>query len=510
MGSTRRGMVDVLLEGGGPDATPDGLSTGASVSGPLDPPDERRLTWLRLSRRWWPVAAVLVIVLLTTSVVADGRERHRIAALADVPGVLAPLGASVTQKWYADEGQYQVVGSTADLVIAELDRADGRGAVVGLAMTSGDIAWEAALWPDGAANFGAQCAAPSSRPATVVVCVVVDEIEEVMVGTVVGASFPSKARLLVLDASDGTVLADGPTDPSSTPFFAESDLVIGQVRSDGRFQVSRQSTWDAPPRWTFTTPEPLGVDEFGHRAAWATAAGDLVQVESWSMSTSGGARLSWVLAGDGSVLRSPRVSDAAGYGDGYGTLRRGRLLTEPGGASGSGYTTLFDLATNSQFRVDAHPFDAVPDDGSLDDLLLAQSPSGHDLIAISIASGRPLWTVPSPSTSGAMVIEGRIIRVETDRLVSIDGRTGETLWSMPLDEASVAAARYQPMATSLFTDGRVVLFAGADPSRSLEVTAYGLADGRELWSSTLPRGTWLSELDGKLIGWFEQTLLGLG
>ena len=43
-------------------------------------------------------------------------------------------------------------------------------------------------------------------------------------------------------------------------------------------------------------------------------------------------------------------------------LRRGRLLTEPDIATGSSYTMLTDLATGSSFRVDASPFDALPDD----------------------------------------------------------------------------------------------------------------------------------------------------
>ena len=526
MGSTRREMVDVVLvDDDEPTAHTGGTSaTGTSASEPLDPPPpprDRRLVWRRRARRWWPVAAGLALVLGTTGVVADRRETRRMAALADVPGILAPLGNTLSERWRIDDLQYWLVGTTTELLIGTLDRPDGSGAVVGLEAATGDVAWEVAARQASAANYGTQCAAPISRPTTdpagaaaVVACVLVDEIESVTVAAIGEASFPSKARLLVLDATDGTVLVDEPTDPSTMVFAAGADLVIGQVRPDGRYQVSRQNGWDAPARWTFTTPDPLGVDEVGHRSAWAHATGDLVQVDSWSMSSDGGARASWVLDADGSALRSPAGtgSDAfgAGYGGGYGVLRRGRLLTEPDIATGSSYTMLTDLATGSSFRVDASPFDALPDDGSLDDLVLAQSSSGVDLIAYSLAAGRPLWTVPGPSTTRAMIIEGRIVRAETDRLVSIDGRTGETIWSTPIDGSQMSADSYQATTTSVFTDGRVVLVVGLDHTQVPEVTAYGLNDGRKLWSSPLPRGVWLHEFDGKLYGQSDQGFLALG
>ncbi|MGV8968344.1 MAG: PQQ-binding-like beta-propeller repeat protein [Cellulomonas sp.] len=532
MGSTRRGMVDVVLVDDVlvDDVLVDGVQAGAAATeaGPAgpdlpQPPRDRRLAWRRRAHRWWPVAAGLALVLLTTTVVADRRERQHLAALAEVPGVLAPLGGTITERWSSDVAQYWLVGTTADLLIGRLDDVDGSNAVVAMAKATGDVAWRVTTRPTGAASYGIQCVvAPSppttpaaadpsaADPADVVVCVVVDEVEDVMSGDVVGATYPSKAHLLVLDAADGAVLGNGPTNPTTVVSTAGTDLLIAAVRPDGRYELSRKSAWDVPARWTFTTPDPLGGDEFGHRSAWVTAAGDLVQIESWSMSMGGGARASWVLDADGSALRSPTHTDIAGYLPGYGVLRHGRLLTEPGFEAASFFTTLTDLVTGNSFRMDANPFDALPDDGSLDDLVLAQSSAGDELIAANLSTGLPLWTVPSTGGTTAMVIEGRIIRVETDRLVAIDGRTGKTVWSAPLDAASLAAGNYQALSTSVFTDGRVVLYAGSDPARFLEFTAYALEDGRKLWTSTLPRGYWLYEVDGTLYGRSDQGLVALG
>lgn len=530
MGSTRRGMVDVALVDDEPASSPDDVQSGASSPGSLDPPSpprDRRIAWNRGARRWWPAAAGLALILVTTSVVADQRERIHMAAMASVPGVLTPLGDTLTVRWRTGDGQYSVLGASTELLIGTLDRADGSEAVVGLDARTGSPSWEVPLRPAGAVPHATQCTAateatPDPTGVDVVVCVLVDETDEAT--TAAGEpSVPTKAHLLVLDATDGTVLATEPTDPSTTISSAGPDLVIGQVRSDGRYQVSRKNAWDAPARWTFTTPDPLGVDEFGRRSAHVFVVGDLVQVESWSMSTGGGARSSWVLAEDGTALRSPTPTAAVGNGAGVAVLRHGHLLSESGNAPGSDSSLLTDLATGSSFRVDARPFDPSPDDGSLDDLTFAHSATGEDLIAFDLAAGRARWTVPSTGSTGAMVIEGRVIRAETNHLVSIDGRTGEIAWSTPIakpsastgpsaatNDLSAASSRYRSASTMIFTDGSVVLAARSDPTRPLQITAYRLDDGRELWTSTLPPGVWLDQIDGELYGQSQHGLLALG
>lgn len=504
MGSARRDMTDVVLDDDDAPharahpAVATDVATESGTRDPLDTPrptQDRHLAWRRRGQRWWPVAVLLALILVTTSVDANNRQTRRLAAFADVPGVLAPLDGSITERWRSAAAQFWLVGTTAELLIGTLDRPDGSAAVVGLAATTGDVVWEVATRPAGAANYGTECVVAEVD----VICVLVDETRDVQVSDAGVTSFPSAARLLVLDVSNGAVLSQGPTDPSTAISSAGGDLVIGRLQRDGRYQVSRTRAWDAPARWSFATDDARGASPFVHRTVRLAATGDLVQVESWTISGELSTRSSWVLGPDGSAVRSMKGAGSGARG-GFGVLRRGQLLTEPPVTYGSGRTLLTDLATGSSFRVDAAPFDALPDDGSLDDLVLAQALEGGDLIAYTRAGGRQLWTVSSPSVSGTMVIEGRIIRAETDRLVSIDGDTGETVWSTPIDEVRAVA-----------TDGSVVLLAGTEPSGSVEVTAYGLDDGRERWSRTLPREVrWLFEADGALYGQSEQSILALG
>ncbi|WP_407345495.1 PQQ-binding-like beta-propeller repeat protein [Pengzhenrongella phosphoraccumulans] len=531
MWSTRRSMVDVVLID---DDRPD-----EPAEGPLDPPKpprDRRLAWQRRARRWWPLAAGLAFVLLTTTVVADRREHRRLAALADVPGVLAPLGDSVTERWHIDDPSYWLLGSTATMAIGVVDRPDGSGAVVGRDATTGNVAWEAATRPAGPTNGRSPCVL--SRPAppsdgapagtAVVVCVPVDETERI---TTSGAEMdvPSKARLLVIDATDGAVLVDRPTDPSTIVTSAstytgtsartgvDADLVTTRVLPDGRAQVSRASAWDAPARWTFTTPDPLGshvplgTDHASRYQVWGYAAGDLVLVAAYPLNGEDKGQ-SWVLDADGTVLRPANGGDpSTGNAGGFGVLRAGELLVEPGTTSGT--STLTHLATGRTLQVDAQPFDALPDDGSLDDLVLAQS-QNDDLIAYDLTTGTARWTVPSPGIYRAMIIDGRVIRVEDDHLVSYDGRSGRTVWSKKIPSTTTGSYGSM-MAPSAFTDGRVVLLADSGPSDStssgepVKVTAYGLDDGRTLWTSTLPPGVQLYERDGALYGQSDEGIYAL-
>src|SRR4051794_39102456 len=54
----------------------------------------------RRGRWWWAVLPVgLVAVLVVVQAVADARERAALAGLADLPGVVSPVEASVGVRW---------------------------------------------------------------------------------------------------------------------------------------------------------------------------------------------------------------------------------------------------------------------------------------------------------------------------------------------------------------------------------------------------------------------------
>lgn len=109
-------------------------------------PARRGLARLPGTRRWWLIAAGLTVVVAASVVASDVRERVRVAALADVSGVLAPLDGPVAERWCVTGAQYTVLGEVSGRLLAAKDRPDGGGSVVAL---------EPPNWCDGLGVVGA-------------------------------------------------------------------------------------------------------------------------------------------------------------------------------------------------------------------------------------------------------------------------------------------------------------------------------------------------------------------
>ena len=89
--------LDAPLDAAGDLNDPEAPSTGGSY-GPS--PARRGLTWLfRTRAAWSPIAIGLAIVVGTSYLSIAQQERERMAALADLPGILRPLDGPVTELW---------------------------------------------------------------------------------------------------------------------------------------------------------------------------------------------------------------------------------------------------------------------------------------------------------------------------------------------------------------------------------------------------------------------------
>jgi len=456
--------------------------------------------WPRQARRWWRVSAGLALIVVVSTVVADRRESARLAALADVPGILAPLDGPVTELWHSDVSVWPGLEEVAGRLVGVEAHRDGSVDVVALDPLTGEAVWRAAARPSGAMDVGTSCALPKpprltndSNGTPVVVCVVVDEAAatDEAAGPV---ARPTKARLLVLDATTGAVLSDGPTEPSTSVGAIGTDIVISHVDAAGRVHVARTDARGTTDRWTFTGPGPLPANPSLQDASVQVVDGLILVAAAGSC---------WVLSGDGDLVHAWTADPTTGAGGRVEVLHRGNLLVEPattdGGASGS---EVIDLATELSFTAEGYPVGAVPDDASLAYLILMQSAAGDDLVAYDIASGRRRWTTPGTIGGGLVVINGRVIHSGTDELRSIDGRTGETVWATPVERVAQ---------TSLVSDGRLVLLTQPDPDGGVVLTAYGLDDGRLRWQADVADDLhFLIAFDGKLYGWADQGLIALG
>ena len=337
----QRDIRDVVFGEVESDVGPNGGPTDTAAPSGGDPSNagtvRRNVARLR-SRWWWAVAAGLILVVVANSVVTGRRESARLAALAEIPRVLAPLSGPVAELWHVDGAQYSGFAVLAGRLLVAERRPDGKMAVVALDPRTGHEAWRTAARP-ASAGAGAtadlyenQCAFPeSTRPdlgsiPRVVACVVADETTTS--NSALGEqTYPTKAHLLVINATTGTVLSDEPTDPSSQVAQLGTDLVMTRIDHDGRVRVARTDALGMGTRWAFTSPDPVSKDPFGHRSARLWASEGLVGVSTGydlvgdtDQLTAGS---SWLLSGGGHVMDTQSTGPSTRFAQGIGVLPGG-------------------------------------------------------------------------------------------------------------------------------------------------------------------------------------------
>lgn len=461
------------------------------VDPPVDPRADRRRHTHRM-RRWWPATAGLVLLLLVVvNTALDSRsERARVAALAGVNGILTPLEGPIAEQWRTGIEPRAGLAESAGVLVG-LDRGrDGRVDVVGLDPATGEEMWRREARPAGPIEGWANCAAPDATdppgPAPVVVCTIADAVVITAETTTGYVYYPTRARLLVIEAETGALLANDPTDPSTRVAPLDDDLVMSRVDGDGRAHITRTDARAAIVRWTFVSPDPIPPNDFRQRIAGVSVVDGLVLVDAGP---------TWVLASDGEILSSWSPSAGMGLGRRVEVLRDGAIYTEPveirdDVVPGS---RIVDAADGSAFTTVGYPARMAVDDGSLADLVLVKT-TRNSLIAYDIRTGQPRWTTSSTAQSRTMIISGRLLRTEAGELQSIEGKTGALVWATPVERAAESP---------LLTDGHVVLLTRHDADRGLVLDAYGLDDGRLRWGTDIADDLQLFALDQGLYGWSE-------
>ncbi|MGV8966500.1 MAG: PQQ-binding-like beta-propeller repeat protein [Cellulomonas sp.] len=501
MRSPRSHLQDVVLV----DVVEDGSARPADP-----PPGQRQADGPRVrtrgrwhgARRWWPLLAGLALVLVvgTDAVLTARGERTRLATLAGIPGILAPLDGRVDTLWSTElTSGSSLAASGGDLVGVVLGH-DGRVDVVGVDAATGQTAWRVPARPPGAVQGWASCAVPAPAvpgPAAVVACVIADEVVITAENVAGYVYYPKRAHLLVIETGTGTVVSDTPTDPTTSVVAFGEDLVTSTVDADGYAHLSRTDARGTTTRWTFTSADPVPVDDSRQRVVTVTVVDGRVVVN-------GGP--TWVLSGDGEVLHLWTRDPSTALGGDVEVLHGGRLITEPvaGAVRRASGTRVLDLSSADSFVAAGHPAFLQVDDGSLADLVLLRSAERQSLIAYDLGSGKVRWTAPDTAGGGTAVIGGRVLRTDAGRLESLDGATGSVVWETALDPAGQAGQ------SPLLTDGRVLVLTVAEPARPVVLAAYGLDDGRRRWATAVPDDLIPVSLGRHLYGWTRQQLIGFG
>ncbi|RYV51671.1 PQQ-binding-like beta-propeller repeat protein [Pengzhenrongella frigida] len=476
----RREMQDVDLAGGeageGPDAAPPLGSRIRSRSAHSS--RSTRSSRSARSRWWWAAAAGLAVAVVGSALGADRLERNRLAALDGIPDLLAPLDGAVTDVWHSDVSLWPGVRQSGGRLVGVENRPGGNVGVVALDPGTGATLWQAAPRPRGTSTAGTTCALPATD---VVVCLVADQ---------------TRARLLVIDAATGVVRSDTPTDTGAAIAALGADLVVGHVDADGVVRVARTDALGRASRWTFDGAHPVLTDAFGRQDVSLDVVDDLVVVgaagSSWVLSADGGLLHTWAADPDPAAVASGRVQ----------VLHDTRVVTEPATTDDGGRgTRVVDLASGRAFTVSGSPVHPRPDDGSLAGLILVQPPGGRSLVAYDLATGRARWSAGGTAGRGVMVLDGRVVRADADELQSLDGRTGRSVWAVPVGQTAQS---------TLFSDGRLVLLAQPDPERGIVLVAHGLDDGRVRWEFDLADDQYLVTVDGGLYGLSNRETVALG
>ncbi len=497
-------MQDVVLVEAEVDA--DALGpTGQSDDESAEPPGVARArsaaAWFPRTRRWWAAGSVLALLVGANAVASGRREQARVAALAELPGIIAPVDGPLTELWQTDASPLDAP-AVAGRLLAVLNGRDGSASVVGLDPRTGRVGWRTQVRPASSINGWAACAVPDppgrmggTASTPTVTCVVADDVvvtDEDISGYV---EFPSRSRLLVLDARDGRVLSEDPALPSLSVAALGADLVTSSVAADGRVHVARADARGGPVRWRFVGPDPIPPDDAHQRMASIEVIGNRVVVHAGT---------TWVLSADGDVLGHWTPDPASPLGSWVAVMPGGRLVADPVVADdlGATWNQVTDLETGRSFAALGNPVQATLDDGSLADLFLTTAIEHRELVAYDVGSGHRRWTATAKTDGAVLVVDQRIVRTETHELQSVDGRTGKPVWTTPI--ASTAPS-------SLVSDGRLVLLIEPAAGPGAELVAYGLDDGRLRWKSRLPEDLYLFAIDGRLFGWSENgTVVALG
>ena len=461
------GMRDVELDDGAPwagdDAAPargnpnpgrpEAGSAGPSGDGVGAPP--------RFRRRWL-LAGALVLLLAAVAVVDVIGARDRAAHLAAVVGVLEPVDSSLRERWIQPGGWQHPAVHGPDLMVSLFnDRGDALR-LVATDIVTGEQRWDVAL-PEGIFEAGVACRAlgADGEVSTHIAC-------RLDVPAAAGAEFPaygprSEARLVVLDAQTGETVGDRSLDHGfGTVETLGSDILVTTVLADGRVRVTREEPSTGRVRWSVQSEQPLpGAGSGpGPDAPETDVAHGVIAVSG---------PMAMALSEEGEVLGEWPVEAQAAAGPVELTvLADGRFVVgTPKVQADVPYGTVSTSDARDGFPIDGPVLELDVDDGSASDLLLTTSEGAGEIVALDARTGEPRWSAAATPTSGALLLDHRLITTVGSDLVALDTRTGTRLWT---------AANGPQAEHDLLTDGDVVLVPTLDDRRRSSRRSTSLTD----------------------------------
>ena len=446
--------------------------------------------WRRPWLRW--VAGALAATLVAVPVVQASRERTRLAALAQVPGVVRPLHPDlhVLFRVAADSGQVLQQGFlVGGVVAAAVSGRSGTLSVVGLDASTGAHRWSTVLRPAGDPADSVWEAPVCGAAGSVILCTGSEQLP-----TPGGSWMPTRTTAWVLDPADGHVLRSVAYDEHTWAAEAGGLLVVarqsgGPARAPaaGPWTVTWQVTGEDPvtgaARWSWASPGvtvSAGAEEQNAShdptdyVSWLVGATPMLASDDVELAVGDD---TWLLGAGGQEMT--HVARPGGWQ--VGTQGRAILRVANPDPADSTEPAAELLTDDGSWRgVGGYPLWPAVDDGSVPDVLVREIPAtGRDddvLIGIDRHTGDTLWrTAAGPGlTLSAVQLDGRLYL--GNPLRSIDVATGAVLWWA---DGSAGASL-------LTTDGSVLLVGLSDTTAHVNaVEARSMRDGRLLWTADL-------------------------
>ncbi|WP_124341644.1 outer membrane protein assembly factor BamB family protein [Cellulomonas algicola] len=496
---------------GGPTGAPDGADAPSAAADDRHDTDGSDASpvhrWVRTHLRLLVPAVLAVAALLVgAQLLLDARERARVAALADVRGVLRPVDPGLGVRWASGAEDARVVESGVlvdGLVVGAAPLPAAQVQVRALDELTGALRWTRELdlptpvmTPDAASPATWTVCTTAGAPSTstnspddarpVVACLAQQP------GSDIGP--PPEVSLWFLDARDGTLLSTQrlPGDAAFTVLDGRLLTAVREEDEDGggdrstRWRVTATDPATQEALWTWTTP-PIDAPRVTQQPTdvWSSSFASLDARADHVLLAVGSS--SWLLDTDGSMLRR----DGLEPGWWPELARGGAVVHSTWSRDGRPQSRLL-RPDGSRTTVDATPLWLTVDDGSVPGSVLFATrdvgPSGvvASVSARDASTGDLRWRVTGVEATSAVLLDDRLYVVGADGLAAIDATTGAVRWTTPLGRT----------VDELSTDGRWLLLRGPGPV----VEAYATADGGRAWRADLT-GEALEPGTNLRVGW---------
>lgn len=448
--------------------------------------------------RWGTGIAVVLLVVVAANVAEARRDAARAATLEGVASLVAPMPEPLTEVWRVP-GDWVLGERDGLLLVSGIG-----GGVAALDPVSGWTRW---TWTGsqsgtGAASDGApgycrlEALTDGSLDSVVSLTGPLPDAASVVLCSSSGADGrglddESRTTASVVDPATGaevlTVQAPGGELVSEV---VAGGLVLATGLPTGQVRVERWDIATGDSAWAHLTAVPVPGQDTGYLevsrvvqdvlllAGEAEVAVSLTtgqEVDPASVAEAS----SWVVATplpDGATARWDFGADSWGSGQ----------VTESDGTV--------------RFALPGPVWVVPPIGGPAADVLLVVEGVAGGLLAIDVSTGDELWSLPP--TSVVLQVDDVVVTSDGQALAAVRLSDGSTVWEVPVDGRLRVAG---------VTDGDVVLAAVAGQGGESHLAALDLVDGREVWRTELPPGTYVvTAMAGQVIMQADGAIIALG